>query len=114
MRSGYARACRSTNGLFWRVLLYFLCLLAIPGLVDLADGKWPVALLALLFGYSLLGGAVGRNVIWIITPEGILIGEQRPFRPLHRRLIRKDNILEMHLRANPTSSASPSKSDQKT
>lgn len=81
----------------------FLCLLAIPGLVDLADGKWPVALLALLFGYSLLGGAVGRNVVWIITPEGILIGEQRPFRPLHRRLIRTDDILEMHLRANPTS-----------
>lgn len=86
----------------------FLCLFAIPGLVALADGKWPgiAALFALLIGCLMLGAAVlGRNVVWTVTPDGILIGEQRPFGQLHSRLIRNDEISEMHLRkdsANPT------------
>jgi hypothetical protein len=41
-----------------------------------------------------------RNVVWIITPGEILIGEQRPFGKLHRRLIRDDEISEMRLRRN--------------
>jgi hypothetical protein len=48
----------------------------------------------------MLVGAFGRNVVWIITAKGILIGEQRPFGMLHKRQIRKDDILAMYLRAD--------------
>src|SRR6266581_278428 len=57
------------------------------------------ALFALLFGCLLLGAALfDRNVVWIITPGEILIGEQRPFGKLHRRLIRDDELSGMRLR----------------
>ncbi|NOJ50616.1 hypothetical protein [Bradyrhizobium archetypum] len=80
-----------------------LCLIALPGLVHLASGHWLgiAALFALLFGCLLLGASLlDRNVVWIITPGGILIGEQRPFGKLHKRLIRPDEISKMHLRRN--------------
>ena len=83
------------------------CLFALPGLVALANGQWPgiAVIFALLIGCLILGGAVlGRNVVWIITPDGILIGEKRQFGRLRRRTIRSDEILEMHLRKD---SASP-------
>lgn len=78
-----------------------LCLFAIPGLVALPNGQWTGigAILALLFGCLMLGGAfLVRNVVWIITPGEILIGEQRPFGQVHKRLVRNDEISEMHLR----------------
>jgi hypothetical protein len=78
-------------------------LFALPGLTDLTNGLWPGvgAVFALLFGCLLLGGAVLEpNVVWIITPGEILIGEQRPFGRLHRRLIRNYETSEMHLRRN--------------
>jgi hypothetical protein len=80
-----------------------LCLIALPGLSHLANESWLgiAALFALLFGCLLLGAALlDRNVVWIITPGEILIGEQRPFGKLHRRLIRDDEISEMRLRRN--------------
>ena len=85
-----------------------LCLVAIPGLVALPNVHWSGigAIVALLIGCLMLGRAfLVRNVVWIITPGEILIGEQRPFGQLHRRLVRNDEISEMHLRkdsANPT------------
>lgn len=85
-----------------------LCLVAIPGLVALPNVHWSGigAIVALLIGCLMLGGAfLVRNVVWIITPGEILIGEQRPFGQLHRRLVRNDEISEMYLRkdsANPT------------
>ena len=78
-----------------------LCLIALPGLAHLANDHWLGigALFALLFGCLLLGAALlDRNVVWIITPGEILIGEQRPFGKLHRRLIRDDEISGMRLR----------------
>ncbi|MCA6119780.1 hypothetical protein J6524_33630 [Bradyrhizobium sp. WSM 1738] len=78
-----------------------LCLIALPGLAHLADGNWLgiAALFALLFGCLLLVAALfDRNVVWIITPGEILIGEQRPFGKLHRRSIRDDEISGMRLR----------------
>jgi hypothetical protein len=78
-----------------------LCLIALPGLAHLANGNWLgiAALFALLFGCLLLGAALlDRNVVWIIVPGEILIGEQRPFGKLHRRLIREDEISGMRLR----------------
>ena len=78
----------------------FLCLAGMPGLVALANGQWPgiVAPIVLLLG----GTVLVRNIVWIITPEGILIGEQRPFGKLHSRLIQSDQISEMHLRKDRT------------
>jgi hypothetical protein len=78
-----------------------LCLIALPGLAHLANDQWLgiAALFALLFGCLLLSAALfDRNVVWIITPGEILIGEQRPFGKLHRRLIRDDEIAGMRLR----------------
>ena len=78
-----------------------LCLIALPGLAHLANDQWLgiAALFALLFGCLLLGAALfDRNVVWIVTPGEILIGEQRPFGKVHRRLIRDDEIAEMRLR----------------
>ena len=78
-----------------------LCLIAVPGLAHLANDQWLgiAALFALLFGCLLLGAALfDRNVVWIVTPGEILIGEQRPFGKVHRRLIRDDEISGMRLR----------------
>jgi hypothetical protein len=78
-----------------------VCLIALPGLSHLANGQWLgiAALFALLFGCLLLVAALfDRNVVWIVTPGEILIGEQRPFGKLHRRSIREDELSEMRLR----------------
>ncbi len=80
-----------------------MCLIALPGLGHLADEYWLgiAALFALLFGCLLLGAALlDRNVVWIITPGEILIGEQRPFGKLQRRSIKDDEISGMRLRRN--------------
>ncbi|WKA28453.1 hypothetical protein [Bradyrhizobium roseum] len=78
-----------------------VCLIALPGLAHLANDQWLgiAALFALLFGCLLLAAALfDRNVVWIVTPGEILIGEQRPFGKLHRRSIRDDELSEMRLR----------------
>jgi len=78
-----------------------VCLIALPGLAHLANDQWLgiAALFALLFGCLLLGAALfDRNVVWIVTAGEILIGEQRPFGKLHRRMIRDDEISGMRLR----------------
>jgi hypothetical protein len=75
------------------------CLFAIADLVASASGPGFGAVMALLIGCLMLGGAaLGRNIVWIVTPDGILIGEQRPFGQLKTRSIRNDEIREMHLR----------------
>jgi hypothetical protein len=78
-----------------------VCLIALPGLAHLANDQWLgiAALFALLFGGLLLVAALfDRNVVWIVTPGEILIGEQRPFGKLHRRSIREDELSQMRLR----------------
>lgn len=78
-----------------------LCLIALPGLAHLANDQWLgiAALFALLFGALLFGAALfDRNVVWIITPGEIAIGEQRPFGKLHRKLIGDHEITGMRLR----------------
>lgn len=78
-----------------------VCLIALPGLAHLANDQWLgiAALFALLFGGLLLVAALfDRNVVWIVTPGEILIGEQRPFGKLHRRSIRNDELSQMRLR----------------
>jgi hypothetical protein len=78
-----------------------VCLIALPGLAHLANDQWLgiAALFALLFGCLLLAAALfDRNVVWIVTPGEILIGEQRPFGKLRRRSIRDDELSQMRLR----------------
>jgi hypothetical protein len=78
-----------------------LCLIAVPGLAHLANDQWlgVAALFALLFGCLLLVAALfDRNVVWIITPGEILIGEQRPFGKLRHKSIRDDEISGMRVR----------------
>jgi hypothetical protein len=77
------------------------CLLAIPDFVAAArSDRLPLgAIAALLIGCLLLAGAIfRRNVVWIITPDGILIGEQSPFGRLRSRMVRSEEISQMHLR----------------
>jgi len=87
----------------------FVLLLAVPGIMawDWAD-QLPslTALLALpLGGFLVIVAALESNVAWIITRDGIVIGEQRPFGHVRKRLIRKDDVAELQLRkasiANP-------------
>lgn len=78
-----------------------LCLIALPGLAHLANDQWLgiAALFALLFGCLLLVAALfDRNIVWIITPGEILIGEQRPFGKVQRRSISDREISAMRLR----------------
>jgi hypothetical protein len=78
-----------------------VCLIALPGLSHLARDQWLgiAALFALLFGCLLLVAALfDRNVVWIVTPGEILIGEQRPFGKIRRRSIRDEELSEMRLR----------------
>lgn len=78
-----------------------VCLIALPGLAHLAHDQWLgiAALFALLFGGLLLAAALfDRNVVWIVTPGEILIGEQRPFGKVYRRSIREEELSQMRLR----------------
>lgn len=79
-------------------------LIAIPGLLDWAAGGPPLALAAfgaLPLGLFLLGvAALESNVAWIITKDGILIGEQRPLGQVRRRLIKNDKVAEVRVRKN--------------
>jgi hypothetical protein len=86
-------------------------LLAVPGIVtwDWAE-QLPslTALLALPLGGFLLGGAIlERNVAWIITNNGILIGEQHPLGQVRKTLIPRSELARIDVRrvsiANPFS-----------
>ena len=77
------------------------CVFSIPHFVaDAQNGRLPlVAMAVLLVGCVILAGAIfRRNIVWIISPDGILIGEQRPFGRLNSRMIKREEITQMHLR----------------
>jgi hypothetical protein len=95
--------------LFRASLGVLVLLFAVPGIVtwDWAD-QLPslTALLALpLGGFLIVVAALESNVAWIITSDGIMIGEQRPLGHVRKRLIRADDVVELQLRkasiANP-------------
>lgn len=95
--------------LFRASLGVLVLLFAVPGIVtwDWAD-QLPslTALLALpLGGFLIVVAALESNVAWIITGDGILIGEQRPLGHVRKRLIRSDDVTGLQLRkasiANP-------------
>src|SRR5579864_6326568 len=81
-----------------------ILLIAAPGLIGWASGGPPLGLVvfsALPLGCFLIGvAALERNVAWIITPKGIVIGEQRPLGQVHRRFVRNDDIASVQVRKN--------------
>lgn len=80
-----------------------ILLIIVPGLLTWASGGRPFipALWVVPLGLFLIGvAALERNVAWIITQDGILIGEQRPLGQVHKRMISNHDIAEVHVRKN--------------
>lgn len=78
-------------------------LILVPGLITWASGGRPFlpALWVVPLGLFLIGvAALERNVAWIITRSGILIGEQRPLGQVHKRMIGNHDIAEVRVRKN--------------
>jgi len=80
----------------------FVLLFAVPGFVTGAWGQQLPNLafiLALPLGGFLLGvAALERNVAWIITRNGILIGEQRPLGRVRKTLIGNGELSHIDIR----------------
>ncbi len=80
-----------------------ILLIVVPGLVTWASGGPPLAAAfwAVPLGMFLIGvAALESNVAWIITRDGILIGEQRPIGPVHKRLIEIHDIADVRVGKN--------------
>lgn len=80
-----------------------ILLIVIPGLLTWAWGGPPLAAAfwAVPLGLFLIGVAVFEsNVAWIVTRDGILIGEQRPIGPVHKRMIDIHDIADVRVRKN--------------
>ena len=80
-----------------------ILLIIVPGLLTWASGGRPFipALWVVPLGLFLIGvAALERNVAWIITQDGILIGEQRPLGQVRKRMISHHDIAEVRVRKN--------------
>ena len=89
--------------LVWAGSGALVLLIVVPGLLTWASGGPPLAAVfwAVPLGLFLIGVAVlERNVAWIITPDGILIGEQRPLGQVHKRMIGSHDIADVRVRKN--------------
>ena len=89
--------------LVWAGAGALVLLILVPGLLTWASGGPPLvaAFLAVPVGVFLIGvAALERNVAWIITQDGILIGEQRPFGQVHKRQIDNHDIADVCVRKN--------------
>ena len=78
-------------------------LLVVPGLWTWASGGPPLAAAfwAVPLGLFLIGvAALELNVAWIITRDGIVIGEQRPIGPVRKRMIGIHDIADVTVRKN--------------
>ena len=78
-------------------------LIVVPGLLTWASGGPPLAAAfwAVPLGLFLIGvAAFERNVAWIITRDGILIGEQRPLGRVRKRMISNHAIADVRVRKN--------------
>jgi hypothetical protein len=77
-----------------------ILLIIVPGLLTWASGGRPFipALWVVPLGLFLIGvAALERNVAWIITQDGIQIGEQRPLGRVHKRMIGKHDIVDVRV-----------------
>lgn len=78
-------------------------LIVVPGLVTWASGGPPLAAAfwAVPLGIFLIGvAALESNVVWIVTSDGIAIGEQRPMGQVRKRLIGIHDIADVSVRKN--------------
>src|SRR5207253_1310149 len=63
-----------------------------------------ISVLALLVGAAFVGAVMlAPAVVWIITPEEILIGQQRPFGRLRTRIVAKGDIAGLQVQRSKTS-----------
>lgn len=89
--------------LVWAGSGALVVLILVPGLLAWASGGPPLvaALWAMPLGLFLIGIAVlERNVAWIITREGILVGEQRPLGQVYKQMIESQDIADVRVRKN--------------
>jgi hypothetical protein len=89
--------------LVWAGSGAMVLLMLVPGLLTWASGGPPfvAAFAAAPLGLFLIGvAAIERNVAWIVTRDGILIGEQRPLGPVHKRMIGNHGISNVRVRKN--------------
>lgn len=80
-----------------------LLLILVPGLLTWASGGRPLvaAFWAVPLGLFLIGvAALERNVAWIITRDGILIGEQRPLGQVRKRMMSHHDIADVRVCKN--------------
>src|SRR3954469_23939637 len=73
-------------------------LIVVPGLVTWASGGPPLAAAfwAVPLGVFLIGvAAFESNVVWIVTSDGIAIGEQRPMGQVRKQLIGIHDIADV-------------------
>lgn len=78
-----------------------LLLLLVPGLMMWASDGRPllVAVWAAPLGLFLIGvAALELNIAWIITRDGIVIGEQRPLGPVRKRMISYHEVADVSVR----------------
>jgi hypothetical protein len=97
------RGSSLSERLVWASSGAVVLLIVVPGLLTWASGGPPLAAAfwAVPLGSFLIGvAALERNVAWIITRHGILIGKQRPIGPVHKRMIDLDDIADISVRKN--------------
>ena len=83
-----------------------ILLILVPGLLTWMSGGPPLiaAFWAAPLGLFLVGVALlERNVAWIITQDGVLIGEQRPLGQIRKRVIGHRDIADIRVRKNKLS-----------
>ncbi|MDA9507693.1 hypothetical protein XI09_24285 [Bradyrhizobium sp. CCBAU 11386] len=77
-----------------------------PGLFTHDTLEVIISVIALLLGAAFIGGVMlAPAVVWIITPDEILIGQQRPFGKLRTRIIAKDDVTGLQVLGNKAAKA---------
>ena len=74
-----------------------------PGLFTYDALEVMISVVALLAGAAFVGAVMlAPAVVWIITPNEILIGQQRPFGRLRTRIVAKDDIAGLQVPGSKT------------
>lgn len=77
-----------------------------PGLFTHDTTEVTISVLALLLGAAFVGAVMlAPGVVWIVTPNEILIGQQRPFGKLRTRIVAKDEITGLQVQGSKPAKA---------
>lgn len=77
-----------------------------PGLFTHETLEVIISVVALLLGAVFVGAVMlAPAVVWIITPDEILIGQQRPFGRLRTRIVTRDDITGLQVPGGKTAKA---------